>query len=1184
MIYLRVLAFMTTDQKFERTILIDEPSREDQFHGKGHERTAAALARAITSMAGHDRAIGLDGPWGSGKSTVVEIACNVLIGRHKKGEADYRFFNFDIWQSQGSSFRRSFLEHFLDWAIATFPHKRSKLEAIERDVKGKVREVQSKNQSMLDWWGVLVIAAIPFLPIYYFWAKSVFDDKNRSESFACSSPMLLLYLFVGLTLCWAALKCYRDRGTGTLSWRNFPSQYRQALSQTLLINSKQFENQKVTQYIRETDPNDFEFQTSLRRILSVVQSRDSKVVIVLDNIDRLPRKEINEYWAQVRAVFSNGPTKSQGNPDSSVIAIVPYDRHLVEEVTKPKNEIDENGKTATAAISSLSTREIFSKTFDEILQVSPPVMSNSRDFFLEKITKALPGATDRDELFRVFLIFDHILRNENGKATPRQIIAFINELTGMYILHDGRFRIPTVAVYIAHADSLEANPAKLNDRNSIDEKLRALAADPKLEQNLAAMIFNVEPELALQLLLDDRIEAAVLESAESLISISKAPGFDLRVDAVIQNYVEEWEQSETFPSVISNFADLAKSYDGDARSHFCKSLVAAVMRLGTIRLAPKVYEPVLRIFEVARSEDRGRLAVSITKSVSNSWADTFTVETGQSWAKFVGELNRRLDGDSGTTLLANAMAAVTYPTSPHFVFGAASKATEEGITIDQLRIPKPDTSTDEAVFATLAVQRPSEARSAFRSLSQRSTLTLEQMSGASAALVNAIAEAEIDDPSEHLSRVELLAEIYTYVPSANRGELEISTLFGQSKFYKELFECMETSSDASFGAALFLAIMIFKGSAPPVPTTRSANGGRVADKTDEYDQFVEAFTDAKVVSVEQFQRAAELAKLAASSTLIVNYGASAPDNPLLKGIVRHMFVEGSKPLITLSSMLPHYAYVRTTLGPDVETALQKYASSASENELEKLTLDSIPTAIVSDVINLSNFEWRRFIEKVKTLLQSVSTDTWIEHLIASNDTSHILLEVIDGTDFEFSDPTFRDVYVELIVGLLAARYSVVNTARFDPLLGSMGAKFQSDILRSIREQMRDVNASNLEFATKIFPNTLSKLVTGADRLTRQEKDNLVRFILCPALEGAIRPILSDFEKLGRTKVSDMIKQSEKSTQEKLQGASEIFSRISGDLKWTKSISELLYGKRQSKSLFDKWFRKTVDQNRDEIEG
>lgn len=1174
---------MAPNQEIIRKILIDEPSREDQFRGKGHERTAAALARAITSSSGHDRAIGLDGPWGSGKSTVVEIARN-LLAKPRKGSAEYRFFTFDIWQSQGSSFRRSFLEHFLDWTMATFPSHRAKLESIERNVKGKVREVESRNQSILDWWGLVIITAIPFLPMYYFWAKAVFDNGKRSMPYIFSPPMLLLYLFVLVTFGWAGLKCFRERQNGTERWKGFPARYRQTLSQILLISSKQFEDQKVTQYIRETDPNDFEFQTSLRRILSVVQSEKTRAVLVLDNIDRLPRKEINEYWAQVRTVFSNGPSKSRDNANSSVIAIVPYDRHLVEGQQKSKegsSKSEANDGTKTAAISPLGTREIFSKTFDEILQISPPVMSNSRDFFLEKIRKALPSAIDRDELFRVYLIFDHILRNEKGSATPRQIIAFINELTGIYILHDGHFRLPTVAVYIAHADSLEDSPGILNDPATIDDRLRKLAGDSELEQNLAAIIFNVEPGLALQLLLDNRIKDAASLDANDLLEISNAPGFDLRVDFVIQDSIHEWQQSGVFPLVVSHFADLAKSYRGDARVHFCKSLVNSVTNLGRLSLDAKVYDPLLRIFEIARPEEREPLSKSILTAALNSLPnDDLTLEHGQQWAVFVGRLHKKLADDSASNVLSNAMPVVSFPNSPAFLFGVAASVAQEGLTLSIFNPKKADFSSDESLYSTLAVQRPSEASAAleaFASLSAPSLITEDRLKSIFEALVAQLGSAEVEDLDDFRHQVDLLAEIYAYFPYKKRSDLDVTSLFSVSNFYAKLRKCLRTEGDASLGSVLFLATIVYGQEGPPTPTVKGPNG-RVSDQTEDYNWFSAEFTDAEAVHDEQYRRAAFLTKNALSVTEIVQKGSAAPNSQLLAGIVRYAFTEGEIPSILLSNFLKNYGYIRRALGVDAGRVLDRYSVRVSSQEIERLQLAECHQDFIRDIQPLENPQWQNVIGKIKALLGEVPINDWVGHLTNADHMTQVLWRMVDGSQFEFSDPAFREIYVEFVLDLLAGTLSVDETAQYDLLLGSIGKSFHSDMFRQIRERATDVNPVNLALAAKVFPQTLSKMIRGADRLSKEEKDNLVRFFLCPALEGAIKPILSDFEALGHAKVKDMIKQSAESTQDKLDGASKSFSAASADREWTKQVSELLYGKRKSKSLFDIWFGKAGEDD------
>ena len=131
------------------------------------------------------------------------MAARKLAEKNGEGKKTYNFFTFDIWKSQGSGFRRSFLEHFLNWAQLTFPKKRYELAAIEAQIQGKTREIQTNNQPILDWYGIGVLVFLPFLPLYYFWAKTVFDKAAKAGStgdFLFSAPFLLLLAFVIATL------------------------------------------------------------------------------------------------------------------------------------------------------------------------------------------------------------------------------------------------------------------------------------------------------------------------------------------------------------------------------------------------------------------------------------------------------------------------------------------------------------------------------------------------------------------------------------------------------------------------------------------------------------------------------------------------------------------------------------------------------------------------------------------------------------------------------------------------------------------------------------------------------------------------------------------------------------------------------------------------------------------------
>ncbi len=650
----------------KRVILIDDPSSEDLFHGKGHEKTANALSNTILEFADVDRAIGIDGPWGSGKSSIVEIADKILQSSKNKSNQKFHFFTFDIWKSQGSAFRRSFLEHFLFWSKNNFSSKKATLNKIENKVKSKTKVIDTNNQVMLDWYGIFVLLCLPFLPIYYFWVKKYFE-KDATEDFLNSPSFWVLSIFLLITI--IRIFIYRIKDDRT---------FRDSLSRTLLISSKQYEDQKVTQHIRETDPNDFEFQATLLKILETIQDKNNKIVIVLDNIDRLPADQINEYWALVRSIFSRNSISKQKS-SNAITAIVPYSRLHIQEDFKNTNTDDDEEK-----FSKLSSRELFSKTFDEILVVAPPVMSNAKDFFEVKLIQALPDFEDKDEFFRIYLIFNSILRSDNGHTTPRQIISFINDLTRLYTMHKEQFKLTVIAAYMAYRDEIESDPSVLTDPDFLSSRLKSLTKEPDVEMKLAALVYNVEEDLAFQLLLDNKIsDATTNEEPSELLKLSKSPGFDIRVNEVILDNATQWIKAEEYGQVIENFSQIYQEYSGDAKEQFSTTLISKFSEIRQISLTKNDYSPFFKLFQFSGNSNTNALAYKIASKVMKALKEkkNFSFDSGTNWNEFINTLQNQVNKDNKKVDINYVLSRLILPTTANFMFGIGSSSNKSNIKL-----------------------------------------------------------------------------------------------------------------------------------------------------------------------------------------------------------------------------------------------------------------------------------------------------------------------------------------------------------------------------------------------------------------------------------------------------------------------------------------------------------------------
>ena len=165
-------------------IIFDVPSKTDDFDGKGHERSAKALAEGIHQVFGNGGgAIGLEGSWGAGKSSVIEMATEKLEAITPKDDARkfrYHVFSFDLWTHQTDEFRRAFLERFLDFMQdVDFDHEVD-LEVQRDRIRNRKKEVTNESKRRYTAVGAIIVLLLPFLPLVYAWLNpAAFANANN---------------------------------------------------------------------------------------------------------------------------------------------------------------------------------------------------------------------------------------------------------------------------------------------------------------------------------------------------------------------------------------------------------------------------------------------------------------------------------------------------------------------------------------------------------------------------------------------------------------------------------------------------------------------------------------------------------------------------------------------------------------------------------------------------------------------------------------------------------------------------------------------------------------------------------------------------------------------------------------------------------------------------------------------
>ena len=150
---------MVKRSKCRTGLISDLPADEDAFGS--HDRVADTIADLVRSEPG-GRSIGLEGGWGSGKSTVV----NLLRKKLEAGsDSSLSFFVFDAWAHQGDPLRRTFLEKLIGSVNETgWPHREKWVRRLQELSRRRRRE-RSREIPLLTRRGRILGFLLLLLPV-----------------------------------------------------------------------------------------------------------------------------------------------------------------------------------------------------------------------------------------------------------------------------------------------------------------------------------------------------------------------------------------------------------------------------------------------------------------------------------------------------------------------------------------------------------------------------------------------------------------------------------------------------------------------------------------------------------------------------------------------------------------------------------------------------------------------------------------------------------------------------------------------------------------------------------------------------------------------------------------------------------------------------------------------------------
>ncbi|MBA0885534.1 P-loop NTPase fold protein [Flavobacterium undicola] len=473
------------------------PIGDDLFEGKSQEKIGVVVADIIKNKS--FQIIGIDGAWGTGKSNLVKIIDNKL--------PDFKFFIYDVWGHQEDDQRKAILvelTEFISDKENNMVSNKSKWKAKLKRLLAKEKEVTTINRPYLSIGFILSLVLIIYTPTINTFAKKDTGDIFGIQNELGKALLILFPLFLIIII-------YICKVVFQLFWKGSKwGSFKIALQQTFQVYTNKQEEETKIETISENEPSVKDFRNWMKEIDADLGEK--KLVLVFDNFDRLPKKNILSIWSSIHIFFAEEKYKN-------IKVIIPFDRLHIQNAFKELNGSDGN-----------YANDYINKTFDLVYRVSPPILSSWKVFFKDRWQEAFT-VVDEAEFIKVIQIYEVY----KATITPREIIACINEIISIKLLDD---TIPDryITLFVLNKDEIIMDPLKAISNPEFLKGLSYLYKDnDDFQKYITALAYQIKPDDALEIAYRKQLKDSLVNNdIKIFLEISNTSTFHKIIPAVLQ--------------------------------------------------------------------------------------------------------------------------------------------------------------------------------------------------------------------------------------------------------------------------------------------------------------------------------------------------------------------------------------------------------------------------------------------------------------------------------------------------------------------------------------------------------------------------------------------------------------------------------------------------------------------------
>lgn len=489
------------------------PCEEDLFAGKAHTTIAQNICNTIKNNL-DCRMIGLDGSWGAGKSNLLKILEKQL---NQQEYEKYYFFLYDAWGHQEDIQRRAILENLTDFLVKEkkiLDSKKWKEKC--KNLESKTKETEVKTIPKLSIGVIIGVLSVIIAPAL----------KPISDLLQESYPIISKYIYciplgsLMLVLCFKILKhiwhciiCFYKKGKNQ-------QKFKFIFDEIFAFYTKNRKDIVTHEVISERNPSSKDFKDWIKEISEDLENNN--LIIIFDNMDRLPSNKVQELWSSIHSFFAEERYER-------IWVIVPFDRlHIRNAFKKEDIQIPKTEKENTSADKYICYGDDFiNKTFDVVYRVSPPIMSDWKDYFRMQWKEAFGNTIEQNNYENVMQIYDMLTIEQS----PRKIIAFINEIVTIKQIVKDTIPYQYIALYIFGKQRMtEKGITEIFSPTFLGAIDFLYKNDTDLAKYLAALYYQLPPEQVKSVIFKEKLKQSL--DSKDVITVKEISNSPLFIDVL----------------------------------------------------------------------------------------------------------------------------------------------------------------------------------------------------------------------------------------------------------------------------------------------------------------------------------------------------------------------------------------------------------------------------------------------------------------------------------------------------------------------------------------------------------------------------------------------------------------------------------------------------------------------------